>query len=975
MVSTSFMMLLLFAATLAFAAPTNNNGHLAISGSSDAWASLVANVAPLLILIGEKNVKSYFKCLSQPSQVYLYAASPIGLITAIVTSIRLGSSPLMKRLIGRQFESRAEVLADVTSISGGNVGFELKGPRNILEQTIKPTEDDEARFWIQGRTTGTGDEGLRFRAAVEAVVADTASTAGVRASGKPSACEIPENEPLYTTRFIKRIASRVFGSPKSLPSPDRGQADATSERTQQRKNRHLDAGVWLPWWVEKETPFGPRSCESKIVVVFDAAGPHARDTTHWYAIQRARYKMNRSKGSQDVSVDVNQAKDNSSLLCSSRGLTYLTWPDVSHALTTNLNVMVPLLYVSRLMVIAMCLSINGILVVLNWRVGHNLMTTVFVSLGLLGSYSFSVWTATLVGRSTRQEIVSVKDIHPFRAGYWSTNFPWGVQLAYCPRRVVMSMERNLRSQHFEEGPLWYTPLFVSLTVISFLLLYLGLRAAEWWLSFAIFGNVGFATCMRAILTIHSPLHGSTWDRSSGPCWTPDPLTGEDPLWLLHLREDLQMGTKHPLSSIEKKYRASNIECAAGTRSDGQHRLFLRLFEWTATFPSKFSQLRRVLKDKPPQHLSRTHTSFAHQHETSNLGVDDTSSERWSVLTISRIAAGEYGDPYRAPCPDAFAPHLNLLLVSLAVATEIFHRNLRPHDFSSQRRWKMKRVGDAPQDSQVHFLRSEFITQGAIWEQPLEIALPYYNTDALAPEKAIDAVLRSWAVQAFLGGHALSKRRSIRQMAQPQIKSSIKDTLILQFSEEVESRENIRVEEFWKLAKRVQTKALRETHESLSLSAKHPHILEEMVAFTCPEPFPEYSAAGLDPPTAVRLGKLIWTPPWMLWMCVKVRLALFCPEEARSATVPRSPFEPTRPAPSDQNLGFENKYGQTWAGDYVDFLEAAGLLKPASKPHPTAEGQATPTSAVVGHEPRSTQHSSGPDCQRDDTSDVGYMSFG
>ena len=69
--------------TLSAAAPINAS-TIAITNSSDAWASLVANVGPLLILVGERHVKAYFKTMSQHSHFILYAVSPIGLVTAIV---------------------------------------------------------------------------------------------------------------------------------------------------------------------------------------------------------------------------------------------------------------------------------------------------------------------------------------------------------------------------------------------------------------------------------------------------------------------------------------------------------------------------------------------------------------------------------------------------------------------------------------------------------------------------------------------------------------------------------------------------------------------------------------------------------------------------------------------------------------------------------------------------------------------------
>ncbi|RPA95611.1 hypothetical protein L873DRAFT_1774325 [Choiromyces venosus 120613-1] len=132
------------------------SGTPAITSSSDVWAMLVANIGPLLVLVGEKHVKAYFKIMSKTSHHLLLASSPIGLVTAVTTLIRLDGPPWLKRLIGRQFEPRGQVLADVTSVSGGEVGLELRDMK--LEPTTQPTEGDLAIFWVHGRTKGPPGE-------------------------------------------------------------------------------------------------------------------------------------------------------------------------------------------------------------------------------------------------------------------------------------------------------------------------------------------------------------------------------------------------------------------------------------------------------------------------------------------------------------------------------------------------------------------------------------------------------------------------------------------------------------------------------------------------------------------------------------------------------------------------------------------------------------------------------------------------
>lgn len=141
---------------------------LPITSSADVWAALVANIGPLLILVGEGHVKAYFKTMCRTSHHLLFASAPIGLATAVSTLIRLNGSLTLKRMIGRQFETRAQVLIDVTSVSSGEVGLELIGVN--LEQSLVPTEGNLAMFWLQGKTRGTADEVVEWATGVNGVM-------------------------------------------------------------------------------------------------------------------------------------------------------------------------------------------------------------------------------------------------------------------------------------------------------------------------------------------------------------------------------------------------------------------------------------------------------------------------------------------------------------------------------------------------------------------------------------------------------------------------------------------------------------------------------------------------------------------------------------------------------------------------------------------------------------------------------------
>jgi hypothetical protein len=156
--------ILIILSLMTFIEPTFGASDTAIGTSADAWATLVANIAPLLVLVGEKHVKAYFKVMCRTSHHLLYAAGPIGLVTAVTTLVRLNGTRTVKRIIGRQFETRAEVLADVTSVSAGDVSMELKN--GCLEQTTSPSPENLAMFYVHGKKAGNARVVLDYVAGI-----------------------------------------------------------------------------------------------------------------------------------------------------------------------------------------------------------------------------------------------------------------------------------------------------------------------------------------------------------------------------------------------------------------------------------------------------------------------------------------------------------------------------------------------------------------------------------------------------------------------------------------------------------------------------------------------------------------------------------------------------------------------------------------------------------------------------------------
>ena len=85
--------------------------------SSDTWAQVVANVAPLMALVGERNAKEYMRNASSWHQLLPLATAPLGILSILVSSIRLSGPGFLRRLVGRDSERRSEALVELTPLS------------------------------------------------------------------------------------------------------------------------------------------------------------------------------------------------------------------------------------------------------------------------------------------------------------------------------------------------------------------------------------------------------------------------------------------------------------------------------------------------------------------------------------------------------------------------------------------------------------------------------------------------------------------------------------------------------------------------------------------------------------------------------------------------------------------------------------------------------------------------------------------
>ena len=100
-----------------FIRAVRDNGDSPIENSSDVWASVIANVAPWMALVGDRNAKEFLRNSSSRDQLLLMATAPLGIFSILTSAIRLSGHPLLRRVVGRESERRSEALTELTPLS------------------------------------------------------------------------------------------------------------------------------------------------------------------------------------------------------------------------------------------------------------------------------------------------------------------------------------------------------------------------------------------------------------------------------------------------------------------------------------------------------------------------------------------------------------------------------------------------------------------------------------------------------------------------------------------------------------------------------------------------------------------------------------------------------------------------------------------------------------------------------------------
>lgn len=131
---------------------------------SDWWTdfadNLATDLAPLVALFGEAPTKQYLSECLYPTDIVIFATAPLGIITTIVSAIRVYGTPSLRAFIGRAQEGVGTAEAELCSSTSRDVcelynngGFTRVFGRPKLLEIVHDEEATESDFYHKSTET------------------------------------------------------------------------------------------------------------------------------------------------------------------------------------------------------------------------------------------------------------------------------------------------------------------------------------------------------------------------------------------------------------------------------------------------------------------------------------------------------------------------------------------------------------------------------------------------------------------------------------------------------------------------------------------------------------------------------------------------------------------------------------------------------------------------------------------------------
>lgn len=124
---------------------------------------------------------------------------------------------------------------------------------------------------------------------------------------------------------------------------------------------------------------------------------------------------------------------------------------------------------------------------------EELLTSIFMGIGVAGSFLGSWWIARMISAAANINIVSLRRFRVQGMGFFSKEVSHGTGASSTPRCIAISTMSTTSPN------VSLVSLAVLLSTIAYISLYLGLRSASWWKPLAILAVVGAGACSRALL--------------------------------------------------------------------------------------------------------------------------------------------------------------------------------------------------------------------------------------------------------------------------------------------------------------------------------------------------------------------------------------------------------------------------------------------------------------------------------------------
>lgn len=116
--------------------------------------NLATDLGPLISLFGEAPTKQYLSETTLPEDIVIFAMAPIGILTALVSAIRVSGSPSLRAFIGRAQEGEGNAEVELCSSTSRNVGelynnggiARVFGNPHLLELVFDPETSKEGFY-------------------------------------------------------------------------------------------------------------------------------------------------------------------------------------------------------------------------------------------------------------------------------------------------------------------------------------------------------------------------------------------------------------------------------------------------------------------------------------------------------------------------------------------------------------------------------------------------------------------------------------------------------------------------------------------------------------------------------------------------------------------------------------------------------------------------------------------------------------